>query len=153
MDYFFISLIITPLFSPGHDLHPHENTISMLYTKIKIVMKMICLGWFILDNIRFHTSLLEQFQTWKFSAHSQINRHGKVYFWILFFLKFFFEHHIHKHILNTFSTNLHLISFQFNWILIPLLSWIGIQFKFPSIYLNSIELILFKCIYCHSNEM
>jgi hypothetical protein len=40
MDYLFISLIITPLFSPGHDLHPHENTMSM-YTKIKILIVYI----------------------------------------------------------------------------------------------------------------
>jgi hypothetical protein len=95
----FFSLISMPLFSPSHDLHRHEKTMSMLYAKIKILMKMIRWSWFILDNIRFHMSLLEQFQTWKNLAYSQINRHGKVYFWIFFLKKIsqtYFKYFLHQ---------------------------------------------------------
>jgi hypothetical protein len=53
-------------------------------------------------------------------------------------LNFFFQHHIHEKIFNTFCINFHpFFIISFNSILTQLLNLI--QFKCQSMYLNSIE--------------
>ncbi len=51
--------------------------------------------------------------------------------WIYVFFKFFFKHHISKHIFNTFSTNLHPISFHFSFN--PFVKLNLVELKFYSI--------------------
>jgi len=83
--------------------------------------------------IKFHTS---KFQFEICLAHSQVSRHRKI-----FYLCFFFQHHIHEQIFNTFSTNLHLNLFQFN--LNPIIEFIfnssGIHFKSIQKSINTFE--------------
>jgi hypothetical protein len=61
-------------------------------------------------TIGSHSIISCQIPAWK----SQVKRHGKVFSQICVFLKYFFPTLDHKQIFNTFSTNLHLISFNFN---------------------------------------
>jgi hypothetical protein len=56
-----------------------------------------------------------------------------VSFWIYVVLKFVFQHHIHKEIFHTFSTNLHFISIQFN---LNFNCWIEIGIPFNVFELN-----------------
>jgi hypothetical protein len=63
--------------------------------------------------------------------HSSDDEHWNLLQLSCVFLKFFSQLHIHKKILNTFSTNSHIICHQLN------LNWI--EFKFHSMYLTSIQ--------------
>jgi hypothetical protein len=53
----------------------------------------------------------------------------RFFLYICNFKFFFFQHHIHKKIFNTFSTNMHLNSFQLNLNPIVELHLVLIQFK------------------------
>jgi hypothetical protein len=64
-----------------------------------------------------HKLSLGRLQNGIYLAHFQTKSHGKVSFQIYVLLKFFFQHHIHNHILNIFSTNLHHVSLPFNFII------------------------------------
>ncbi len=68
------------------------------------------------------------------SLESQVKRHWKLFSQICVFFKYFFLTLDHEQIFNTFSTNLHLISFNFNS---HSNQCIWIQFD-NSMYLNSI---------------
>jgi hypothetical protein len=63
-------------------------------------------------------------------------------FLVCIFKSFFFKHHIHIHeeIFNTISINLHLIFIELN--LNPTIKLNLVEFKFHSMYLNSIHLKL-----------
>ncbi len=83
-------------------------------------------------------------------THSQIKKNGNVSFSNYFFILKNIQHYIHKKIFNSFTTNFHLIIFQLSLSSIQLdlnlvvelnlvaLEFNSIQFKFQSMYLNTI---------------
>jgi hypothetical protein len=77
---------------------------------------MIHWSWFKYDNFRFHKLSFLEVIIWKnlFSPFPNIEAWKGVFLDLCLFKSFFFQHHIHKWIFNTFFTNMNLIVVPLN---------------------------------------